>query len=77
MYRDNNGLPKCWICNDSGIVVDVKKIHEFEYEYATRCKCKEGQKSSDRIRTVGDVIAELKAKDNFLKFKEKFPEKFD
>lgn len=68
-------FPACWICMDSGIAIYNKRIDGVDYEYASRCRCKKGQKVSDRVREVPDELAEALAETNFKRFKEVYPEK--
>lgn len=68
MYSYGKGIPKCWICNDSGFVLYIKKIKGLEYDFALRCKCKEGQRTSHKIGTIDDITAENMAKENYIRY---------
>ena len=68
MYSFDKGRPKCWICNDSGFVLYVKKVNGFEYDFALRCKCIKGQRTSSRIGTIDDVTAECMARENYTRY---------
>ena len=68
MRSNNKPFPNCWVCNDSGIIVLVRKINGIDYDMAIRCKCKEGQVTSDSVRTISDDMAEEKAAENFNQF---------
>lgn len=57
--------PRCWICKDEGMVFYERVIGGIPYDFAYRCRCKAGQASSDRIRTVPEGYAEELALRNF------------
>lgn len=63
--------PKCWICKDSGMVFYNKLIRGISYDFSYRCKCKTGQSSSQKIKTVPKEYGEKIALNNFNSFKEK------
>lgn len=67
-------IPKCWICEDIGLVFYLKKENGFEYEMAASCKCKAGLENSERISKVSEPMAEWLAEANFKKWKENNPE---
>lgn len=66
-------IPKCWICEDIGLVFYFKKENGIEYEMSASCKCKAGLENSERIPKVSETIAEWLAEDNFKRWKEKNP----
>ena len=59
---------KCWICKDNGLVFYSKFIDNIEYEFAYKCTCLLGQKSSSTIITVPDIVAENLALENYKNF---------
>lgn len=60
--------PKCWICEDMGLVIYKKTINEYTYEMGSRCSCEKGVKTSDRIPIVETNLAEKLAMDNYNKY---------
>ena len=67
--------PKCWICNDTGLAIYINRKNGIDYETAARCKCKEGQITSEAIPTIHDLLAEKIAAANFKDFSERYPDK--
>lgn len=67
-------IPKCWICNDEGMVFYYKKINGIKYEHASRCKCVKGLRYGKQIPIVDEQFAEAIAEGNFKKFSERHPE---
>lgn len=67
-------FPDCWICKDHGIIFFDTKIDGILYECVVRCKCKYGQKVSEKVPTVRDDYAEQFAEANFNNFKEIYPD---
>ena len=74
MKSNNMSFPNCWVCNDTGFILLVRKINGIDYDMAIRCKCKVGQITSDRVKTISDDMAEKKAAENFSSFRERHPE---
>ena len=68
MNTYNKNTPKCWICNDNGFVLYIKKVNGLEYDFALRCKCKEGQRTSHKIGTIDDKTAEYMARENYIRY---------
>ena len=50
------------------------KIEGILYECAARCKCKHGQKVSEKVPTVRDDYVEKLAEANFNNFKKIYPD---
>lgn len=67
-------FPNCWICKDQGMVFFNKKINEIDYEYATRCKCKLKDESSDKIGIIDSSLADRLIDENFNNFKKIYPD---
>lgn len=73
--KDEIKLPKCWICNDTGLAIYINRKNGIDYETAARCKCKEGQIISEAIPIIHDLLAEKIAAANFKDFSERHPDK--
>ena len=59
--------PKCWICKDEGMIIYEKFYNNRLYEMASRCRCKRGLRTSERIPMIGEELGERLAFENYSK----------
>ena len=60
--------PKCWICEDRGLVIYKRVINGFSYEIGARCSCEKGVDISREIPIVESNLAEKLAVNNYSKY---------
>lgn len=59
--------PKCWVCNDTGMVLYEKIENNISYEMVFRCSCQVGLRIGNSVAQVGKELAMELAMENYEK----------